>query len=175
MTRVALSHSGFALVCLARDLDAVIGCVDRALVLNPNLALAWYTSGWLRVWLGKPDIAIEHLARAMRLSPLDPYIGRMKVATAHAHFFADRHDEASCWAVAALRESPDFHAALRIAAASNALAGHALDAAKAVARLRELDSALRLSNFRDVVLGPYRRLEDIARYDEGLRKAGLPE
>jgi TolB-like protein len=172
---VALSYSGFALAYLARDLDAGIGCVDRALILNPNLALAWFTSGWLRVWLGKPDIAIDHLTRAMRLSPLDPYISGMRVATAHAHFFAGRHEEASFWAGMALRESPDFHAALRIAAASNALAGHALDAAQAVARLRELDSALRLSNFRDVVLGPYRRREDLTSYDEGLRKAGLPE
>jgi hypothetical protein len=32
------------------------------------------SSGWLRVWLGKPDVAIEHFARAMRLNPLDPTI-----------------------------------------------------------------------------------------------------
>jgi hypothetical protein len=25
------------------------------------------------------------------------------------------------------------------------------------------------------VLGPYRRAEDVARYEEGLRQAGLPE
>src|SRR5262249_49179243 len=34
--------------------------------------------------------------------------------------------------------------------------------------------ALGASNLRDV-LGPYRRPEDLARYAEGLRKAGLPE
>jgi TolB-like protein len=171
---VALSYSGWALAYSVRDLDAGIGCIDRALVLNPNLAVAWFASGWLRVGLGKPDMAIEHFARAMRLNPLDPLIRGMRVGTAHAHFFAGRYEEASSWAGMALRESPDFHAALRIGAASNALAGDAVEATKAVARPRQLDPALRVSNLRDA-LGPYRRPEDLARYEEGLRKAGLPE
>jgi tetratricopeptide (TPR) repeat protein len=169
----ALSYSGWVLAYSVRDLDAGIGCIDRALVLNPNLAVA-FASGWLRVWLGKPDMAIEQFTRAIRLNPLDPLIRGMRVGTAHAHFFARRYEEASSWAGMALRESPDFHAALRIGAASNALAGHVVEATKAVARLRQLDPALRVSNLRDA-LGPYRRPEDLARYEEGLRKAGLPE
>ena len=47
-------------------------------------------------------------------------------------------------------------------------------ARKAMARLRQLDPALRVSNLLDM-LGPYRRTEDLSRYDEGLRQAGLPE
>ena len=42
------------------------------------------------------------------------------------------------------------------------------------ARLRELDPELRVSNLGNVQ-GPYRRPEDIARYEQGLRKAGLPD
>jgi hypothetical protein len=38
----------------------------------PNLAAGRTLSGWVRIWLGKPDEAIEHFAHAMRLSPLDP-------------------------------------------------------------------------------------------------------
>jgi hypothetical protein len=110
----------------------------------------------------------------MRLSPLDPLMRGMQVGTAHAHLFAGRYDEACLWAGMTLREAPDFHTALRIGAASNALAGRAEEANKAVARLRQLDPALRVSNLRDA-LGPYRRPEDLARYEEGLRKAGLPE
>jgi hypothetical protein len=40
--------------------------------------------------------------------------------------------------------------------------------------LRELYPDLRLSNLKDVV-GPYRRAEDVAKYIEGLRLAGLPD
>ena len=95
-------------------------------------------------------------------------------ATAHAHFFADRYDEASAWAEIVLQENPDAHPALRIGAASNALAGRAMEASKICTRLRQVDPALRVSNLGDR-LGPYRRPEDIARLIDGLRKAGLPE
>jgi hypothetical protein len=44
----------------------------------------------------------------------------------------------------------------------------------AVARLRQLNPALRVSTLKDV-LGPYGRAEDLARYEEGMRQAGLPE
>src|SRR5262249_13649972 len=93
-----LASAGYDLALVAGDLDAGVGFVDRALQLNPNLAMAWYFSGWLRVWLGKPSAAIEHFARAMRQSPLDPFIAYAQVGTAHAHFFAGRYDEASSWA-----------------------------------------------------------------------------
>ena len=120
---VALTWGGFALAYVVRELDAGVAFIDRALTINPNLAAAWIASGWVRDWLGEPDLAIEHLARAARLSPLDPLTNRTRTATAHAHFFAGRYGEASAWAAMALREWPDFQTALRIAAASYALAG----------------------------------------------------
>ncbi len=169
-----LSAAGFALAYVVGDLDDGAAYIDRALALNPNLAVAWLDSGSARLWLGEPDLAIEHLARAMRLSPLDPLIGIMQAETAHAHFFAGRYDVASSWAGMALREGPDSLNALRIAVASNALAGRLEQAQKMLARLRQFDPALRVSNLRDR-LGPYRRPEDVARFEEGLRRAGLPE
>jgi hypothetical protein len=74
----------------------------------------------------------------------------------------------------ALREWPDFQTALRIAAASNALAGRLEEARNALERLQKLDPALRISNLEDE-LGPYDRPQDIALYLEGLRAAGLPD
>src|SRR5262249_640807 len=106
--------------------------------------------------------------------PLDPYMPRMQNGTAHAHFFAGRYEEASSWAARVLQERPDFHDGLRIAAASNALAGRPEAAQNAVAQLRQLDPALRVSNLRDIQ-GPYQRLQDIAQYEEAMRAAGLPE
>jgi hypothetical protein len=54
------------------------------------------------------------------------------------------------------------------------MAGRLEQARKAMARLRQLNPALRVSNLNDV-LGPYQHAEDLARYGEGLRRAGLPE
>ena len=42
-----------------------------------------------------------------------------------------------------------------------------------MARLRQLDPALKVSNLSDVI--PVRRAEDLTKFAEGLRKAGLPE
>ncbi len=170
----ALTQAGMALAFVVGDLDDGSAFIDRSLALNPNLAAAWFQSGWTRIYLGEPDLAIEHLARAMRLSPLDPFFGMMQSATAHAHFYAGRYDVASSWAGMALRDRPNYIDALRIAAASNALAGRLEQARNVLARLRQLDPALRVSNLRDR-LGPFRRPEDPAKYEEGLRRAGLPE
>ena len=170
---IAIAASGWALAYVVRDLEGGAGLIDRALVLNSNSAEAWFYGGWVKNYLGEPKLAIERFARAMRLSPLDPWVTRMRSGTAAAHFFLGRYDEAVSWAAMALQDRPDFQPALRIAAASNAMAGRPEQAHKAVARLRQLNPALRVSTLKDVV-GPW-RANDLARYEEGLRRAGLPE
>ena len=172
---VALSFGGLALGYVAGDLEGAVALIDRALALNPNLATAWYASGTVRAFRGgEPDLAIEHLARAMRLSPLDPFMFTMQGVTAFAHFFAGRYDEASAWAEKAFWQRPNILATLRISAVSNAFAGRLEEAQKAVARALELDPEMRISNLKDRI-GAFRRPEDYAKYAEGLRMAGLPE
>ncbi len=171
---VALSAGGYALAHITGDHDGAIAYIERALALNPNLAGTWLNSGWVRTWRGEWQVAIEHLARAMRLSPLDPILFRMQGATALAHFFAGHDDEASAWAEKAYRENPNLQQALRVAAASHALAGRTAETAKVVARVRQLDPGLRVSNLKDR-LPPLHRPQDLARYVDGLRKAGVPE
>jgi TolB-like protein/class 3 adenylate cyclase len=170
---VALSRGGHALAWFVHDLDNSVAFIDRALVLNPNLAAAWNLSGWVRAYRGELDVAIEHHARAIRLSPLDPILYNMHVGTAFAHFLAGHFDEACEWANRALREQPNYPAANRILAASYALAGHLNEAQDAMAHLRELDPSLRVATLAEVY--PLRRAEDLAKFAEGLRKAGLPD
>ena len=170
---VALCAGGFALGYITGDLDDGGAMTDQALVLNPNLATAWFLSGYLKALLGEHEMAMEHLKRAMRLSPLDPEVFVAHLGLAAAHLFAGRYDEASSWAEKASRDRPDAAAAARVAAASHALAGRLEQAQKAMARLRQIDPALRISNLRDVLT--VRPSEVLARYVEGLRKAGLPE
>jgi TolB-like protein len=170
---VALSRGGHALGYVVGDLEGGAALIDHALVLNPNLAAGWYASGVLRDYLGETDTAIEHLAHAMRLSPLDPEISRMQAVTAFAHFLAGRHDEASLWAQKALSERPNYLTALRVASASHALAGRLEDARQAMKHVRQIDPTLRVSNLKDRT--PLRRPDDFARYADGLRRAGLPE
>ncbi len=170
---VALSRAGHAVAYVAEDLDAGARFIDRALELNPNLALAWFHSGWLRIWLGDPDTAIQHLERFRRMSPVDPLLMRTNCGIAFAHVLAGRYDKASSHAEEALNENPDSHQALRMAAMSHALAGRMERAQEMMERLRQIDPGLRVSNLKN--LTPLRRPEDMTRYAEGMRMAGLPE
>jgi TolB-like protein/class 3 adenylate cyclase/Tfp pilus assembly protein PilF len=169
-----LCGSGWALAFVGRDLGVGTGLLDHALTLNSNLAEAWRCSGWMRIWLGDPELAIEHFARAMRLSPLGRWLVDIQSGIAHAHFFLGRYDDAASLAAMALQRNPEFQAGVRISAASNANVGRPEEAHKTIVRLQRLNPVLRVSNLNHV-LGPYRRAEDLARYEEGLRKAGLPE
>ena len=155
-----------------REQDYGATLLERALALNPNLMQAWYGIGWVRIRDGQPEGAIEAFARAMRLSPLDPFSFAMQYGIAYANFFAGHYDEASSWAEMALRAYQDHPGSLRVMAASNALAGRLEEARKTMTRLRELDPALRVSNLKS----PSRRPEDFAKMAAALlRKAGLPE
>jgi tetratricopeptide (TPR) repeat protein len=116
---VAVAAGGWALAYVVRDLDLGATLIDRALVLNSNLAEAWSFGGWVKLWLGEPEAAIERFAHAMRLSPLDPWVAGMRAGIAHAHFFLGRYDDAASWAAMALQYNPDHQPALRIGAASS--------------------------------------------------------
>lgn len=169
---IALSRGGYALGFLAGEFDAARVFLDRALLLNPNLASTWVLSGLLRNFLGEPDLAIDYLARAMRLSPLDPNLYHMHAGTGFAHFLAGRLDEACVWAERALRAEPGATPASAVAAAGHALAGRREEAQRAMAHLRQVNPVLRVSSFS---LDRFPSPKHLARWQEGLLKAGLPE
>jgi TolB-like protein len=171
---VALTRGGHALAHLGGGgLDGGIALLDRAVMLNPNLAAAWFLGGYLRVWNGEHDSAIAHFARAMRLSPLDPETYRMQAGMAMAHMLSGRFDVASSLADESSRDLPSFLMVVAVAAASHALAGRLDQGRRAMDRVRQLDPSLRISNLRDWL--PIQRAKDLAIFADGLRKAGLPE
>jgi tetratricopeptide (TPR) repeat protein len=170
---VALSRAGYALARVVFEPREGAAFLERALILNPHLALAWQYSGLLKAFLGESEIAIERLARAMRLSPLDPGLYSMQTAMALAHFIGGDYDTALSWTDKASREDPNFLPTFRIAATSAGLAGRLEEAKRAIARMLQIDPTCRISNLREHV--PLQRPQDLAKYAEGLRLAGLPE
>jgi TolB-like protein/tetratricopeptide (TPR) repeat protein len=170
---VALSMGGFALAFVVGEVEAGAVLIDHALILNPNLAAGWLLSAWVNVWLGEPEVVIERAARAIRLSPLDPLASLAHTLIGGGHLMAGRYDEAASWAEKGLLLQANSAAAARTAAASHAFAGRLDQAHKALARLREIDPTFRVSDIRRGF--PFRRPEHIANFEEGLRRAGLPE
>jgi tetratricopeptide (TPR) repeat protein len=170
---VALCLGGWVLARVVGKLETGAGLVEQARVMNPNLALAWFCSGWLKVSLGEPEEAIKYILQAMRLSPFDLLLCQMQGAIAAAHLLAGRYDEASSWAEKALVHQPTYSSALLTFIASNALAGRQKEAKSAIGRLAQSDPGFTVSSFGGRL--PLRRPEDLARYEEGLRLAGLPQ
>jgi TolB-like protein/Tfp pilus assembly protein PilF len=169
---VALSMAGHTIARLAGDLEAGAELIDQALSLNPNLAAAWLSRGWVSVWTGQSDDAISRFMQAMRLSPIDPHMFNMLAGMASAHLIAGRYDDARIWAERGVRDQPLFGPVLRVAAASFAHTDRMDDARKMMKLVREADPKLRISNVQD--RSPLRP-DGLARLVEGLRKAGLAE
>jgi adenylate cyclase len=170
----ALSSSAMCLAYLAGEVETGVAYTDRAIALNPNLAMAWSESGRMRMYLGEHADAIGRFERAIRLSPLDHWAYRTYGGMSFALLFAGHYDEAASCARKSVLERPDWAVPVRVAAIAYALSGRIVEAREAIARLLAIDPTLRLSNL-DRVAPPLRRAEDRARYIEGLRKAGLPE
>jgi adenylate cyclase len=132
-----LANAAFALAYFGEDIDAMMVLLDRALALNPSFARGWHLSGVLRLWAGQPDTAIEHLGKALRLSP------RARVGWSHAdlgaaHFVSRRYDEAAAELRLVIQEDPSLPLAHRFLAACYAHMGRLDDAREIVARLRAI-------------------------------------
>jgi TolB-like protein len=170
---MALCTAGFALADLVEDMEYGNKLIDRGLTMNPNLACGWLFSGWVKTSLHEPELAIEHVNAAMRLSPSDPKIFSMHACLGLAHFVAGRYSQSLAYAEVAAQEHPGALLPLCIAAASAALAGRIGQAQRAMFNLRQRTPSLSLSSLRS--LQPFRRTDDYAKWHEGLRQAGLPE
>lgn len=168
-----LSKAAHAISSVVGDLDTGAILIERALKINPRLTAAWYVSAWINLFLGRPKRALDDVRHAIRLNPLDPLIFKMRAALAYAYLLEGRYDEATNQALIALGTRPGYLTAIRGAAASQALAGHRDDARRLICIMRERDSSLRVSNLSGLI--PFQRQQDLARWADGLQKAGLPE
>jgi len=132
-----LVGAAFALACFGEDLDAMIALVDRAIAFNPSYALGWHASGFLRLWAGETERAIEHAENSLRLSPR-ALAGRSNYLIGAALFF-DRHfEEAVPRLNLAIEDTPEFPTPYRFLAACYAHMGLLDEARATIARLRAL-------------------------------------
>jgi adenylate cyclase len=134
-----LADAAMALAVLGEDLDAMIALVDRALAFNPSFARGWYISGFLRLWGGEPDLAIEHGKLALRLGPRAP-AGHDALLIGTALFFGRRFAEAIPRLWVAIEATPTFPNPYRCLAACYAHMGLLDEAHATIARLRAITS-----------------------------------
>jgi adenylate cyclase len=155
-----------------RDVDTAANLVEQAIALNPNAVSAWTARGYINVWLGLHDKAIDYAEASIRLSPLDPSINIFYDIAAWAHFYLSRYEKALALANKALVLQPQYVSSLRVLVASLVQLGRTDEAAGPIARLKDLGAWQRCAEIAAVFTG---RSEDIARFVEAIRKAGAPE
>jgi adenylate cyclase len=132
-----LASAAFVIGRFGDDVNGALALIDRALLLNPGSAAAWHVSGWLRLFAGLPDIAIEHFSSSMRLSPRGQ---RMETLTGIGvgHLLARRFDKAVEVLSISLEEFPHFAQTYRFLASALAHLGKLDRARDIVGRLRAI-------------------------------------
>jgi adenylate cyclase len=159
-----LGITAYVLGRLGDDLDVALSLVDRALALNPSFALGWYWSGLLQMFVGCPEIALDHFEKYLRLSPLGRYASHL-AGIGGALFFLRRFDEAAATLRRALEEVPAHIMACRLLAACYAHMGRFAEAHQIIDRLRAITSVIVPS------YTPYRNAEHRELFLSGLRLA----
>jgi TolB-like protein/class 3 adenylate cyclase len=159
-----LGRAAMVLGRFGEDIDAALAVIDRALALNPSFAYGWYWSGWLRLFAGEADVAIQHFETSMRLNPRGQR-GFHLGGIGHAHFVNRRFDAALAVLRVSLEEVPAFAPTYRALAACYAHMGR-LDEARSILK--------RLAVLTPVVLpsvDPFRNPEYGELFLSGLRLA----
>jgi adenylate cyclase len=134
---VTLGRAAWALAYLGEDIDAATALMDRSLQINPSFADGWRWSGWLKLWAGLPDVAIDHIEKSLRLNPRAP-LGATSMAKGVAHFFARRLDQARIMLLQSLQHHPGWVPTQRFLAACYGHLGQFDEAKIIIERLRAL-------------------------------------
>jgi DNA-binding SARP family transcriptional activator/TolB-like protein len=175
----ALTIAGHVRAFLHHRLREALALHERALTLNPNLAMAWNLSGVTYAYLGDLDEAERRIARYKKLSPIDP--SAFFFDTARIILALLKRDFAQ--AVVVGREVSEMNPALSAAckpylAALGHLIGQgqpgAAEEAELVrARLLAIEPEFSISGFAEA--SPFHRKEDRDLVMTGLRLAGIAE
>ena len=132
-----LGNAAGVLGSFGGDINPAIALADRALALNPSFAGGWRMSGWLRLWAGDLDVAIEHFETAFRLSPRERD-GAHSMGIGEAQFLQRRFNEAIITLLNALEALPGHAGIYRYLASCYAHMGRLDEAREMVRRLRAI-------------------------------------
>jgi TolB-like protein/Flp pilus assembly protein TadD len=144
-----------------------------AIGLNPNYSFALGQLGIVLVYTHNHDEALELLHKAMQLSPKDLMLPFYVVMIGVHHFIEERYEDALVWADKALHENPNLPGGYRLLASAHGLLDNLTEARAAYEQLAQLAPGMTIA--ATIETGPLAFPDDIERFSEGLRRAGMPE
>ena len=146
-----ISIAAGALDLLDEDYHALLALIDKALALSPSSAYAWFWSGFLRLFSGSAEVAIEHFEKSLRLDPRTPRRPFHQAGLGACYFFQRRFADAVAELESSRRQVPSYITASLVLAACYTHMGRLADARATIARLRATssDKRMRMNIFRD--------------------------
>src|SRR4029077_3266442 len=129
---LATYFQGYVFKRLRKDLNQALVAFERAITLDPNLAVAHNYVGQIKVFLGRANEAAEHTLRAIELSPRDPQLALWYYQLALTYIHQQRDNDAVKWGRRSVEVNPDLRYPYRILAAALALSGR-VDEARTIA------------------------------------------
>jgi AraC-like DNA-binding protein/Tfp pilus assembly protein PilF len=133
---------------LLDELDDAALVVGKALAIDGGCAWAWSRSGWLEVYQGDAESAIERFKIALDLAPQDSLAFNSMVGIGCAHFEAGNYAEAARWQQRAVLEHPSSVWMHRTLCPAYLLTGARSQARRSLDALRSCHPELTLSDVR---------------------------
>jgi AraC-like DNA-binding protein/tetratricopeptide (TPR) repeat protein len=122
---------------LLYDLDTADLVIRKALSVDGGSAWAWSRSGWIDVYRGNPESAIERFKIALDLAPHDSLAFNSFVGIGCAYFKAGNYVEAASWQERALIEHPSAIWVHRTLCPAYVLGGAKPEARRSLGALRQ--------------------------------------
>ncbi|QQS12648.1 MAG: winged helix-turn-helix domain-containing protein [Rhodospirillales bacterium] len=167
------SHWAFGRALMLRcEVEAARQAFETSTSLNPSFAIGQYSVGFAHAMAGTTGTSDEALAKALRLSPIDP----MRFAMLATHAFncvrsGEPERAADLARLAAAQPNAHYHI-FAIAALCGALAGQRQDAGRHLRRLRGIRTDYTSADFFDAF--PFQSEAHIAMFREGFKLIGIP-
>jgi DNA-binding SARP family transcriptional activator/TolB-like protein len=165
--------AGHVRAALEHRLPEAISLHERALALNPNLAMAWALSGFAHLYTGRLDEAELRLARYRQLSPGDPFAFQYDVGFSLLAFLRGDHEKAAEYGRAVNELNPDYAPGCKIYLAALGQLGKDVEATMMRKRLLAFEPNFGIERF--IAASPFedRRVTELLA--DGLRRAGIKE
>jgi nitrogen-specific signal transduction histidine kinase/TolB-like protein/DNA-binding NarL/FixJ family response regulator len=167
----AFTVAGHVRAFLHKDSLAAIWLHNRAIELNPNLALAWCYSGLAHTYLGQHAEAIRRIEHAQHLSPYDPHGFFYEMALTMPFLLTGQYEIAARIGRHAREAHPGFSSTYKVLLSA---LGHLHASREASVMLKEflkLEPKFSLREARS--RSPLLQAADLDCYIEGLRLAGV--
>jgi DNA-binding SARP family transcriptional activator/TolB-like protein len=168
-----LCISGHVRAFLHQRLREAVALHERALTLNPNLAMAWALSAMTHAYIGDPDEAERRLIRYKKLSPLDPHAFIFDGFYGVIHVMKHNYQSAVEVGRAVSQLNPSFSATYKPYLAALGHLRNDQEAATIRRRLFAIEPDFTIERF--LATTPMERESDKAHFAEGLRLAGIRE